>query len=61
MDRVLTKDLIGFTHLADGLEQVDYVTSIYPDDINLDTRDVHILRLLLERRVKHSRFSLIPE
>jgi trimethylamine--corrinoid protein Co-methyltransferase len=51
--KVLTKDLIEFTTLADGLPQVDYVTSIYPDDMNLDTRDVHILRLLLEHSVKH--------
>jgi len=51
--KVQTRDLVEFTTLADGLEQVDYVTSIYPDDMNLDTRDVHILRLLMEHSVKH--------
>ena len=51
--KVTTADLVEFTTLADGLEQVDYVTSVYPDDMNLDTRDVHILRLLLEHSVKH--------
>ena len=51
--KVLTRDLIEWTTLADGLENVDYVASIYPDDMNLDTRDVHILRLLLQHSVKH--------
>jgi trimethylamine--corrinoid protein Co-methyltransferase len=51
--KVLTRDLVEWTTLADGLEHVDYVASIYPDDMNLDTRDVHILRLLLEHSVKH--------
>jgi trimethylamine---corrinoid protein Co-methyltransferase len=51
--KVLTRDLVEWTTLADGLEQVDYVTSIYPDDMNLDTRDVHILRMLIEQSVKH--------
>jgi len=51
--KVLTRDLIEWTTLADGLEHVDYVASIYPDDMNLDTRDVHILRLLLEHSTKH--------
>lgn len=51
--KVLTRDLVEWTTLADGLEHVDYVTSIYPDDMNLDTRDVHILRLLLQHSVKH--------
>ena len=51
--KVLTQDLVDWTTLADGLENVDYVASIYPDDMNLDTRDVHILRLLLEHSVKH--------
>jgi len=51
--KVLTKDLVEWITLADGLEQIDYVASIYPDDMNLDTRDVHILRLMLEHSVKH--------
>ncbi len=51
--KVLTRDLVEWTTLADGLEHIDYVASIYPDDMNLDTRDVHILRLLLEHSVKH--------
>jgi trimethylamine---corrinoid protein Co-methyltransferase len=51
--KVLTRDLIEWLTLADGLDQVDYVASIYPDDMMLDTRDVHILRLMLEHSVKH--------
>ena len=51
--KVLTRDLVEWTTLADGLDNVDYVASIYPDDMNLDTRDVHILRLLLQNSVKH--------
>lgn len=49
--KVLTRDLVEWTTLADGLDHIDYVASIYPDDMNLDTRDVHILRLLLEHSV----------
>jgi|WetSurSiteA1Bulk_404760.scaffolds.fasta_scaffold00666_3 trimethylamine---corrinoid protein Co-methyltransferase len=51
--KVLTRDLVEWITLADGLDQVDYVASIYPDDMNLDTRDVHILRLMLDHSVKH--------
>lgn len=51
--KVLTRDLVEWVTLADGLENVDYVASIYPDDMNLDTRDVHVLRLMLEHSVKH--------
>jgi trimethylamine--corrinoid protein Co-methyltransferase len=51
--KVLTSDLVEWITLADGLENVDYVASIYPDDMNMDTRDVHILRLLIEHSVKH--------
>jgi len=51
--KVTTDDLVQWTTLADGLDHVDYVASIYPDDMNLDTRDVRILRLLLEHSVKH--------
>lgn len=51
--KVRTKDLIEWVTLADALKNVDYVASIYPDDMNLDTRDVHILRLMLEHSVKH--------
>ena len=51
--KILTRDLVEWITLADGLEHVDYVASIYPDDMNLDTRDVHILRLMLEHSVKH--------
>jgi trimethylamine--corrinoid protein Co-methyltransferase len=51
--KVTTDDLVEWTTLADGLEHVDYVASIYPDDMNLDTRDVYILRMLLEHSVKH--------
>ena len=51
--KVLTRDLVEWTTLADGLENIDYVASIYPDDMNLKTRDVHILRLMLEHSVKH--------
>jgi trimethylamine--corrinoid protein Co-methyltransferase len=51
--KVLTRDLVEWITLADGLENVDYVASIYPDDMALDTRDVHILRHMLEHSVKH--------
>ncbi|MBC8506994.1 MAG: trimethylamine methyltransferase family protein [Chloroflexi bacterium] len=51
--KVLTKDLVEWITLADGLENVDYVASIYPDDMNLATRDVYILRMMLEYSVKH--------
>ncbi len=51
--KVLTRDLVEWITLADGLENIDYVASIYPDDMHLDTRDVHILRLMLEHSVKH--------
>jgi trimethylamine--corrinoid protein Co-methyltransferase len=51
--KVLSRDLVEWITLADGLDQVDYVASIYPDDMILDTRDVHILRLMLEHSVKH--------
>jgi len=51
--KVLTRDLVEWITLADGLENVDYVASIYPDDMNLDTRDVYILRMMLEYSVKH--------
>lgn len=51
--KVLTKDLVEWVTLSDGLENVDYVASVYPDDMNLDTRDVYILRMMLEHSVKH--------
>ncbi len=51
--KVLTKDLVEWVTLADGLENIDYVASVYPDDMNLDTRDVYILRMMLEHSVKH--------
>lgn len=51
--KMLTKDLIEWTILADGLQNVDYLASAFPDDMNLATRDVHILRLMLEYSVKH--------
>ncbi len=51
--KVLTRDMVEWVTLADGLEHVDYVASIYPDDMNLDTRDVYILRMTLEHTVKH--------
>jgi len=51
--KVMTRDLVEWITLADGLENVDYVASIYPDDMNLGTRDVYILRMMLEYSVKH--------
>jgi trimethylamine--corrinoid protein Co-methyltransferase len=51
--KVLTRDLVQWLTLADALDQIDYVASIYPDDMNLDTRDVHILRMMLELSSKH--------
>ena len=51
--KVTTNDLVEWLTLTDGLEQVDYAASIYPDDMNLNTRDVHILRLMLEHTSKH--------
>lgn len=51
--KALTQDLVQWTTLADGLQNVDYVASLYPDDMSLDTRDVHILRLMLQHSVKH--------
>ncbi len=51
-------DLKEWTRLTDGLENIDYCGSLYPSDVDADTRDIRMMSVMLQNTEKH--FVLQP-
>ncbi len=51
---VTMPDVKNWIRLADALDNMAYCTGIYPPDVPVEMRDIHILRLLLENTDKHT-------
>ena len=46
-------DVKDWTRLVDALDNISFCACPYPDDILLDTRDIHTLSVMLENTEKH--------
>lgn len=50
---VQVSDVKDWTRLVDGLDNISYCAAPYPHDVPIDTRDIRILKVMLENTEKH--------
>ena len=55
--KILLSDLKNWARLVDALENINYLSCIFPDDVPLATREIHIFLAMLENTEKHLQTS----
>ncbi|MFC1539464.1 trimethylamine methyltransferase family protein [Candidatus Latescibacterota bacterium] len=55
--KIVLSDLKNWARLVDGLENINYLSCVFPDDVPLATREIHIFMAMLENTGKHLQTS----